>query len=200
MNIFEFRDELVREHTRIRAAYIKTVGNKAYESGLYRPSPHIQLGPNSLQGGSTTELVNRGLLHRECKNIFRVKGADGSLGPVFDLYRHQVGAIKAAKRKKSYVLTAGIGSGKSLSYFVHIVDDVLRRGVLGQELRRQSYYPMNTLRNSQREELAKYLLHGYGKGKGAVTLARYTGHSTPDERAAIIKNPADKLTSCSNWS
>ena len=42
------------------------------------------------------------------------------------LHRHQSEAVEAARSGKSYVLTTGTGSGKSLAYIVPIVDCVLR--------------------------------------------------------------------------
>ena len=44
------------------------------------------------------------------------------------LHTHQREAILKAKEGKSYVLTSGTGSGKSLTYIVPIVDHVLRNG------------------------------------------------------------------------
>ena len=49
------------------------------------------------------------------------------LGTPLRLYKHQTDAIKIAKRGQSYVITTGTGSGKSLGYFIPIIDDVLRR-------------------------------------------------------------------------
>ena len=65
------------------------------------------------------------------------------------------------------MLTTGTGSGKSLSYFIPIVDDVLRRkksGDAGRGISAIVVYPMNALCNSQLEELEKFLVCGYGKG------------------------------------
>ena len=67
--------------------------------------------------------------------------------------------IRKAKEGKSYVLTSGTGSGKSLTYIVPIVDHVLRRGS-GQGIQAIVVYPMNALANSQDEELGKFLETG----------------------------------------
>ena len=102
--------------------------------------------------------------------------------------------MEIARRVESYVLTTGTGSGKSLAYFIPIVDDVLRRkraGDAGKGI--TAIVPMNALCNSQREELEKYLRLGYGEGGEPVTFARYTGQETQDERERIAKNPPDIL-------
>jgi hypothetical protein len=75
--------------------------------------------------------------------------------------------------------TTGTGSGKSLSYFIPIVDHVLRakRADPGRapSITAIVVYPMNVLCNSQLEELGKFLTLGYPPGSEPVTFARYTG-------------------------
>ena len=75
--------------------------------------------------------------------------------------------IKKAKEGKSYVLTTGTGSGKSLAYIVPIVDHVLRNGS-GRGIQAIVVYPMNALANSQGEELKKFLEKGYPEGQPPV--------------------------------
>ena len=96
------------------------------------------------------------------------------------------------KENKSYVLTSGTGSGKSLTYIVPIVDHVLRHGT-GRGIQAIVVYPMNALANSQDEELRKFLVKGYGEGQSPVQFARYTGQEKGDEREAIRSNPPDIL-------
>ena len=94
------------------------------------------------------------------------------------------------------MLTTGTGSGKSLSYFIPIVDDVLRRKRAGKPRKGITaivVYPMNALCNSQRDELERFLKLGYDEGKEPVTFARYTGQESSDERERITKNPPDIL-------
>ncbi len=202
MDVFEFREKLVGEYarfsrsfTKIRATDIKGVVDAAYEKERFWPAPLIQLNPNYDTGGSVNDLIRRGLLHKQCANIFRRKDADGTPGEVFTLYQHQVEGIEAARRNESYVLTTGTGSGKSLSYFIPIVDDVLRRGLKGVRtgITAIVVYPMNALCNSQKEELEKFLVRGYDPGKSPVTFARYTGQESTEERDAIAANPPDIL-------
>jgi hypothetical protein len=55
--------------------------------------------------------------HPACGRILRYgKANDGNPGTVLNLHRHQEEVIRIVKRRQSYVLTSGTGSGKSLSY------------------------------------------------------------------------------------
>jgi ATP-dependent helicase YprA (DUF1998 family) len=55
--------------------------------------------------------------------IFRVKPALDQDAGGLKLHRHQVEAIEAARQGRSYALTTGTGSGKSLAYVVVRVGD-----------------------------------------------------------------------------
>lgn len=202
MDVFTFRDQIVgdyerfsRSFTSIRASDIRDDVEAAYRGGRFWPAPLIQLNPNFVSGGSIDDLVASGLLDRECAKIFRIKSRTDTVGFPMVLHQHQREAIEIAKRGESYVLTTGTGSGKSLSYFIPIVDDVLRRRREGQisGITAIVVYPMNALCNSQREELEKFLELGYGKGKEPVTFARYTGQEKNEERERIAANPPDIL-------
>ena len=73
------------------------------------------------------ELAAAGLLHPDCERIFRIKENEDDPGrdPIV-FHRHQSDAIETALEGKSYVLTTGTGSGKSLGYIVPIVNRLLR--------------------------------------------------------------------------
>ena len=203
MDVFAFREQLVAEYeqfsrsfTNIRADDISREVDAAYAGGRFWPAPLIQLNPNFESGGWVDDLVADGTLDPECAKIFRLKRANDTFGERLLLHRHQTDAISIARRGESYVLTTGTGSGKSLAYFIPIVDDVLRRKRAGDArggITAIVIYPMNALCNSQREELEKYLRFGYGEGHEPVTFARYTGQESHEEREWIAKNPPDIL-------
>ena len=203
MDVFAFRKELISEYERfsrsfisIRAADIRQIVDEAYDGGRFWPAPLIQLNPNFVPGGSIEEFVANGILDAECAKIFRIKNPTDPLGQPLVLHKHQAEAIAIARRDESYVLTTGTGSGKSLSYFIPIVDDVLRRKKSGDPCKGICaivVYPMNALCNSQCEELEKFLKRGYDEGNQPVTFARYTGQETNEEREHIAKNPPDIL-------
>jgi ATP-dependent helicase YprA (DUF1998 family) len=87
-----------------------------------------------------------------------------------------VGSIRA-RTGKSYVLTTGTGSGKSLAFIIPIVDKVLTakaEGAYQPGIKAIVVYPMNALAKQ-------------------VSFERYTGQESSDKRASIIANPPDIL-------
>ena len=200
MNVFELRDRLVADYATYTRSFIKIADARVREKvdselagGLLWPEPLLQLNPTFLRGGKVDDLVSEGVLHSECKRIFRVNKTDQDhFGNDLQLHKHQAEAINKAKAGKSYVLTSGTGSGKSLTYIIPIVDHVLRHGS-GQGIQAIVVYPMNALANSQDEELKKFLVKGYQEGNSPVRFARYTGQVKGDLREAIRNNPPDIL-------
>ena len=85
-------------------------------SGKLWPKPLIQFNPSFESYGSIEELTSDGTLQPELKAIF--KG--------YDLYKHQVEAIRLGAKNRDFVVTSGTGSGKSLTYigtiFNHLIN------------------------------------------------------------------------------
>jgi len=200
MNVFDLRQRLVDDYARYTRSFIKIADpaisarvETELKAGALWPEPLLQLNPTFLPGGTIDELVGNGTLHPECARIFRIdKTPQDAMGKPLILHRHQTDAILTAKQEKSYVLTSGTGSGKSLTYIIPAVDHVLRRGT-GRGIQAIVVYPMNALANSQDEELGKYLKHGYPEGQSPVRFARYTGQEKGEEREKIRSNPPDIL-------
>ncbi len=203
MDVFAFRQELIVEYEKFARSFVDIRANDishkvdtAYASGRYWPAPLVQLNPNFESGGYIDDLVANNILEQECAKIFRIKSEADTFGKRLLLHRHQAQAIEIANRSESYVLTTGTGSGKSLAYFIPIVNDVLRLKRLGDShegITAIVVYPMNALCNSQLEELEKYLRCGYGTDQSPVTFNRYTGQESHEEREKIAKNPPDIL-------
>lgn len=200
MNAFNLRDNLVLDYARYTRSFIKIRDQRikekvddALNSGELWPDPLLQLNPSFEPGGSIDELVKAGVLHKECSKIFRFgKSKSDFTGKQLFLHRHQKEAILKAKEDRSYVLTSGTGSGKSLTYIVPVVDHVLRTGT-GRGVQAIVVYPMNALANSQDEELMKFLGHGYAEDARPVTWGRYTGQEKGDDREKLRDNPPDIL-------
>ena len=201
MDVFSFRDRVVEDYgqfsrsfTQIKAQDLQEFVDGSYGKGEYWPSPLIQLNPSFVSGGSISELISEGLIHKECARIFRW-GKESGPGQELQLHRHQRDAIEIARSNGSFVVTSGTGSGKSLGYIIPIVNRVLEAREAGDQQKRIRaivVYPMNALCNSQLEELKKYLELGYPDGS-KVTFARYTGQEGDEEREKIKINPPDIL-------
>jgi ATP-dependent helicase YprA (DUF1998 family) len=200
VDVFELRNRLVGDYASYTRSFIKIADPRIrakvdsdLEAGAFWPEPLLQLNPTFRPGGTIDDLVSDGTLHGECARIFRIEKTETDhTGRPLVLHTHQTEAIRKAKEDKSYVLTSGTGSGKSLTYIVPIVDHVLRRGS-GKGVQAIVVYPMNALANSQHEELSKFLERGYEKGKSPVRFARFTGQEKGVEREAIRSNPPDIL-------
>ena len=200
MNVFEFRQNLVNEYaeftrsfTRIKADDIRAFVDAEYASQKYWPEPLVQVNPNFQPGGTVESLCEAGQLSQACAQIFRFGKSAASAGHSLPLYKHQVEAISLASAGESYVLTTGTGSGKSLSYFIPIIDHCLKARQVDKTPRTRAIvvYPMNALANSQLEELKKFL--GADPGTRPVTFGRFTGQESTEEREAMKANPPDIL-------
>jgi ATP-dependent helicase YprA (DUF1998 family) len=201
MDAFEIRRQLVADYAQyvqsfinIRDRRISECVQSELDSGLLWPDPLIQLNPAFEAGDSIDALVAEGILHEECSRIFKKDKEPGSnnSGKPLNLYRHQSKAVRCAVQNNNYVLTTGTASGKSLSYIVPIVNQVLRRGS-GAGIQALIVYPMNALANSQYRELEKFLHYGYPEGRPPVRFAQYTGQEKDERRKAIIADPPDIL-------
>ncbi len=196
MDVFALRNTLLDDYREYIGSFIQIQDSRIREhvrqnldAGLLWPEPLIQLNPSFEPAEWIDQLVAQGVLHPECKNIFKRDKEHGT-GLSLRLHKHQSEAIHIAQTGANYVLTTGTGSGKSLAYMIPIVDHVLKRGS-GRGVQAIVVYPMNALANSQAGELKKFLQLGYPDGKGPVTFARYTGQEKDDERNRIIANPPD---------
>jgi len=198
-NIFQFRNTVIREFqsfsksfTKITARDIAAFVQQKYEEGIYWPEAMIQINPNYKKGKTVQELVSEGILHPECAQIFRIGKPSESRD--LRLFLHQEQAIAIASTGESYVLTSGTGSGKSLAFFIPIIDRVLKEKEHDPRPRTRAIiiYPMNALANSQLEEIGKFLAD-YPEDQRPVSIKRYTGQESVEEREDIAANPPDIL-------
>ncbi|HEV2780175.1 MAG TPA: DEAD/DEAH box helicase [Actinophytocola sp.] len=204
MDVFAVHEHLIADYEAFTSGFteildpdIRAHVQRRLAEGHQWPDPYLSLNPSFASGGSVGDLVTTGVLHSDCERIFRVgKDSPAAAGHPLDLHQHQRQAIEVARGGASYVLTTGTGSGKSLSYIIPIVDSVLRArssGTYRPGVKAIIVYPMNALANSQRNELQKFLVHGFAEGEELVTFRRYTGQDREPERAAILDNPPDIL-------
>lgn len=196
MNVFDLDTHLInryesfaRSFTDIRSVDLKNQINAIYDSGAFWPEPLVGLNPRYRSGGSVTELVDDGAADAMTANVFSL----GNPRKPITLHRHQEQAFHKAKLAKNYIVTTGTGSGKSLCFFVPIVDRILsaRRAAEPRRTRAIVIYPMNALANSQLEELEKFIGESDVPDHLKPTFARYTGQESDSDRRQVADNPPD---------
>jgi Lhr-like helicase len=181
----DYRD-FVRSFIHIADARIRQFVDRALDEEAHLwPDFLLQVSPSYQRGPTVDDLAARGDLHPETARIFRTPQ-----GTPYTLYRHQAQALEKARAGQSYVVTSGTGSGKSLTFFLPIVDFVLRQPP-GDRTVALIVYPMNALVNSQVQAL-ETLKQNYEARTGQpfpVTFARYTGETRDEDRQAMRQRP-----------
>ena len=196
MNVFDLDRALVgdyarfaRSFTQIRAPDILSQVEQIYATNRFWPEPLISINPNFERGASVADLATDGSLHPDTARVFRVDGQ-----PI-RFHRHQAQAVAKATQRQSFAVTTGTGSGKSLCFFVPIIDAAIRARAAGETARTRAIviYPMNALANSQMKELEKFIEQSELLDKLRPTFARYTGQESKEERDRIREAKPDIL-------
>ncbi len=198
MNIFELHESALSDYRDFVRSFFLIADERArsfVEQALEEeqqlwPEPLVQLSPAYAPGPSVDDLAREGLLAQETARIFCRPD-----GTPFRLYRHQEEAIRKALAGESFVVTSGTGSGKSLCYFLPIVDSLIRKPNTGERAAALVVYPMNALVNSQYQALTS-LKKRYEQALGQpfpVTFAKYTGETTDAEREEMRRKPPQIL-------
>ena len=200
MNVFDLDEAVIdrykafaRSFTDIRSPELNAKVDELYATRRFWPEPLIQLNPHYADGGSIQDFIDAGDLEPECAEVFRGLSNSGRVRDgTLKLRKHQQQAVGYALSDRSYAVTTGTGSGKSLCFFIPIIDASIkaRKASEAPGTRAIVIYPMNALANSQMEELRRYL----GAGRPYTpTFARYTGQEGLEERERIKNNPPDIL-------
>lgn len=196
MKAFELDHRLTESYARfsrsfstIRSKDLKSEIDRQYDAGRFWPDALLSINPRFLQGPTVDELVASGDLDQATGKIFR-------FGPApLRFHRHQAQSIAKARARQSYVVTTGTGSGKSLCFFVPVVDAIVRARK-ARKARRTSaiiVYPMNALANSQINEIEKFISQSGLPAEIKPVVRRYTGQESQEERQRIADNPPDIL-------
>ena len=191
--VIERYKAFARSFTNIRSPELNAKVDELYATKRFWPEPLIQLNPHYAGGGSIQDFIDAGDLEPECAEVFRDLSTSGSpRDRTLRLRKHQQQAIGYALNNQSYAVTTGTGSGKSLCFFIPIIDAAIKARKAGRAPGTLAIviYPMNALANSQAEELRRYLGAGHTH---TPTFARYTGQEGPDERERVKDDPPDIL-------
>jgi hypothetical protein len=161
----------IQSFINIKDQRIREFVAEEFDSDGLLPEPLVQFNPSYMKDESVDELIQKNVIHHELKSIF------GS----YNLYKHQVEAIKNGVSGKGFVVTSGTGSGKSLTYLATIFDYVLNNAQSIHGGCAVLVYPMNALINSQEEEIMKYE-HNYLWSKLPDHLKLQYKRDHPDNR------------------
>lgn len=194
MDAFALRHRIIEDYSAYVRSFLQIADDdvsrfvtEKLDSGALWPDALIQLSPSYKFGATVDQLVADGTLHPLCAQIFRRKLPDGTTQPL-RLHYHQVQAIRKAVSGQPYILTTGTGSGKSLTYMIPIVNDILKGNHAPGKVRAIIVYPLNALINSQKAELDRYFAN-LGEAGVPVRYGQYTGQESDEEKENLRQNP-----------
>jgi ATP-dependent helicase YprA (DUF1998 family) len=196
--IFDLHERVLKDYANfVRSFFLiadpraQAFVDQALEEGIHLwPEPLVQLSPAYVAGPTVDELAETGRITEETARIFRSED-----GRPFRLYRHQEEAIAKALAGESFVVTSGTGSGKSLCYFLPIIDNWIRQGGSVGQVTALVVYPMNALVNSQYQALQD-LRQRYERRYSRpfpLRFAKYTGETEESERENLRRDPPQLL-------
>jgi superfamily II DNA/RNA helicase len=187
MDAFRLRENVIDSYRDYLLSFLKVkddrIRNKVeesfYNNGIIK-EPLIQFNPSFQKGVSLEDLERSGEIHTNVKTAFGI----------YDLYRHQVEALRIGMSGKGFVVTSGTGSGKSLTYLATIFNNIFQKApTKSKGVKAILVYPMNALINSQEEEINKFA-ENFG-GSFPITYAKYTGQEGQDHRDKVKSEQPD---------
>ncbi|MEY9189147.1 DEAD/DEAH box helicase [Bradyrhizobium ottawaense] len=196
MKAFEFEHRLIdsysrfsRSFSKIRSEDLDSAIKRKYDERRFWPDALLSLNPRYLKGPTVDDLVISGDLEEATGKIFRFGSSP------MQFHRHQAQSIAKARAGQSYVVTTGTGSGKSMCFFVPVVDAIVRARKAGKPRKTSAIivYPMNALANSQIKEIDKFISQSDLPNDLRPVVRRYTGQESQEERQRIADNPPDVL-------
>ena len=108
-SVFDLRKDIVKTYadfsksfSKIASADIREAVDKEYERGRYWPEAMLQLNPHYKNAETVEGMVARGALHPDCARIFCRDDESGGRSSLM-LYQHQVEAIDAAGKGRSFI-------------------------------------------------------------------------------------------------
>ncbi len=190
---FALDDHFVQDSRLMEACHVLWSGS-AEEGGLLSDLWVEGAFPSKSAGQSLQDLVRAGIFDEWlCQHL----DAQGAVPAERSLYLHQREAIRLAQEsypreaKPALVITAGTGAGKTESFLLPILNDLVHhpeRGTPG--VKGLILYPMNALVNDQVDRL-----YGWLKGQSALTLFHFTSE-TPEDRAQADRDGIPQWESC----
>ncbi len=189
MDIFEIHRQIVGDYANYIRSFVSIADDELRKrveqdlnDGHLWPEPLLAFNPAFATVGRVEQLAASGL--------FAPQLADALRG--FELFEHQLKAIKLGASGEDFIVTSGTGSGKSLTYIAAIFDHLLRAGTpVPPGVTAVVVYPLNALVNSQEEELRRYA-DNYEKARGEkfpTRFAKFTGQEDVARRQELEAEP-----------
>lgn len=150
--------------------YNEQLKQQLAEGKAISDGPYISMSDPYRKGKTIRDLVEKGVLSPSILSITGLK-------PDRPLYLHQENAIERAAAGKNLIITTGTGSGKTESFMIPIINELLSerdRGTLSPGVRTMIIYPMNALVNDQIRRLRELLGNMSGQ---QITYGRFTGET-----------------------
>jgi ATP-dependent helicase YprA (DUF1998 family) len=146
--------------------------------------PYLEVGDSYKTGKNIDQLIKDGVVSPLFESLEQDKEeSDKEIKLFRPLYVHQQEAIEKANKGHSLVVTSGTGSGKTESFVIPIINQLLKEQEAGQldvGVRAILIYPMNALANDQMKRL-RVLLSSYEK----ITFGVYTGNTQNSQASAL---------------
>ncbi|MEX3517742.1 DEAD/DEAH box helicase [Corynebacterium camporealensis] len=167
----------------------QAIGRRIDDNDSLFVGPILQLTPPFEPGHSPAELIDADLLHPDFSKFSHKIPLERPL------YQHQENAFRKIQDGRNLVVSTGTGSGKTESFLVPILNDLLKESAttgLDSGVRALLLYPMNALANDQVKRLRELL-----KDCPEITFGRYTGETLETTKAALAdyrdRNGSDPL-------
>ena len=190
-SVFKIHESIVNDYKSYVSSFIQIKNDEIREIvesdidlGKLWPEALLRFNPSFEKGESVKSLIDTNVLHSELENVFTG----------YNLYKHQVDALRLGTENKDFIVTSGTGSGKSLTFIGTIFDNLFKSGTAGKPgIKAIIVYPMNALINSQTKELDGYK-DNYKKATGKdfpIKYAQYTGQEKQEKREEIREELPD---------
>lgn len=158
--------------------YKELFDNAINGMGSFSKGPYLDVVDSFEAGNPVKELIELGKLSPDFQYVKNVYSKT--------LYKHQEISLDKLSAGRNVVVSTGTGSGKTESFLVPILNDLMRekeaKGVISPGVRALLIYPMNALANDQISRL-RSLLDEYPY----ITFGSYTGQTEETEDKALAK-------------
>lgn len=167
---FDIKEENENSHD-YKDLFLKELNN----GNPFSKGPYLDVVDSFEKGESVENLIKQGFLSKDFKFIPNIYNKT--------LFKHQEISLKKSLENKNLVVSTGTGSGKTESFLIPILNELMREkenGTLCPGVRALIIYPMNALANDQIERLRDYL-----SNYNYITFGCYTGQTENTENKAL---------------